>query len=47
MVVAVRQALDFSNGKAVLTCIVGWIASTILLVIIGIIIAIPFIFLSI
>ena len=47
MVVAVRQALDFTTGKAVLTCIVGWIVATVLLVIIGIVIAIPFIFLSI
>ena len=30
MVVAVRQSLDFSTGKAVLTCIVGWIPSMIL-----------------
>ena len=42
MVVAVRQALDFSTGKAVLTCIVGWIAALILLVIIGIFLALPF-----
>jgi hypothetical protein len=47
MVVAVRQALDFTTGKAVLTCIVGWIVATVLLVIIGMLIAIPFIFLSI
>jgi hypothetical protein len=43
MVIAVRQALDFSTGKAVITCIVGWIAAIILLVIIGIVLAIPFI----
>lgn len=42
MVVAVRQALDFTTGKAILTCIVGLIAAIILLVIIGIFIAIPF-----
>ena len=47
MVIAVRQALDFTTGKAVLTCIVGLIVATVLLVIIGIVIAIPFIFLSI
>lgn len=46
MVIAVRQALDFSTGKAVLTCIVGWIVAIIILVIIGIVLAIPFILLS-
>jgi hypothetical protein len=46
MVIAVRQALDFSTGKAVLTCIVGWIAALVTLVIIGIIFAIPFLLLS-
>jgi hypothetical protein len=46
MVIAVRQALDFSTGQAVLTCIVGWIAAVILLVIFGILLAIPFILLS-
>jgi hypothetical protein len=46
MVVAVRQALDFTTGKAVLTCVVGWIVAIVVLVIIGILIAIPFIFLS-
>ena len=46
MVIAVRQALDFSTGKAVLTCIVGWIVALALLVIIGIALAIPFIFLG-
>jgi hypothetical protein len=29
-VVAIRQALDFDTGKAILTCIVGWIAKLIL-----------------
>lgn len=47
MVVAVRQALDFSTGKAVMTCIVGWIAAILLLIIVGIFIAIPFIFFGI
>jgi len=47
MVVAVRQALDFTTGQAVLTCIVGWIAAIVLLVVIGILIAIPFLFLAI
>lgn len=46
MVVAVKQALDFSTGKAVLTCIVGWITALVLLVIIGILLAIPLIFLG-
>ena len=33
-VIAVRQALDFDTGKAVITCIVGWIVMLILNVII-------------
>jgi len=45
MVVAVRQALDFSTGKAILTCIVGWIAIIIILVVIGVLIALPFLLL--
>ena len=45
MVVAVRQALDFSTGKAIVTCIVGWVAIVIVLVVIGVAIALPFIFL--
>jgi hypothetical protein len=45
MVVAIRQALDFTTGKAILTCIVGLIVAMILLVIIGFFIAIPFLFL--
>ncbi len=43
MVVAVRQALDFDTGKAIFTCIVGWIVALMLLVIIGVIIAVPLI----
>ena len=43
MVTAVRQALDFSTGKAVLTCIFGWIVALVLSVIIGALIAIPLI----
>lgn len=43
MVIAVRQALDFSTGKAIITCVVGWIAQIILLVIIGLLLALPFI----
>lgn len=46
MVVAVRHALDFSTGNAVLTCIVGWIVTIILLTVIGVIFAIPFILLG-
>jgi hypothetical protein len=46
MVVAVRQALDFTTGKAILTCIVGWIVALVILVIIGLFVAIPFIFLG-
>jgi hypothetical protein len=46
MVVAVRHALDFSTGNAILTCVVGWIASVILLVVIGILFAIPFLLLG-
>lgn len=46
MVVAVRQALDFSTGKAVLTCIVGWVVALVLLVVISILLALPFIFLK-
>ena len=43
MVVAVKQALDFTTGNAVMTCIVGWIAAIILLIVIGLLFAIPFI----
>jgi len=45
MVVAVRQALDFSTGKAIATCIVGWVAIVIILVVIGVLIALPFLLL--
>jgi len=45
MVVAIRQALDFSTGKAIFTCIVGWIAIIIILVVIGVLIALPFLLL--
>jgi hypothetical protein len=47
MVVAVRQALDFSTGKAILTCIVGWITALVFLVIIGLLFALPFLFLGV
>jgi hypothetical protein len=46
MVVAVRQALDFSTGRAILTCIIGWIVAIILLTIIGIVLAIPMVLLG-
>jgi len=46
MVVAVRHALDFSTGKAILTCIVGWIVTLVFLILIGTLIAIPIIFLG-
>lgn len=42
MVTAVKQALDFTTGKAVLTCIVGWIVAIVFLVIIGMVLALPF-----
>lgn len=45
MVVAVRQALDFSTGKAILTCIIGWVALIIVMMIIGGLIALPFLLL--
>lgn len=45
MIVAVRQALDFSTGKAIATCIVGWVAIIIVLVAIGVLIALPFLLL--
>lgn len=41
MVIAVRQALDFSTGKAILTCIVGWLVSLILALAMGLLFAIP------
>ncbi len=46
MVVAVRQALDFSTGRAILTCIIGWIVAIVLLTIIGIVLAIPLVLLG-
>ena len=36
MIVAVRQALDYTNtGRAILVCVVGWILSLVLLVAFG------------
>jgi hypothetical protein len=34
-IIAIRQALDFSTGKAVLTAIVGWLALAIPMVLLG------------
>jgi hypothetical protein len=34
-VVAVRQALDFDTGKAVLTVIIGWVIVLIITVVVG------------
>lgn len=42
MVIAVRQALDFTTGRAILTCIVGWVIMVVILVVIGFLIAVPF-----
>lgn len=45
MVIAVRQALDFTTGRAILTCIVGWIVMFVMfaiLAVIGLLIAVPF-----
>jgi hypothetical protein len=38
-VVAVRQALDFDTGRAIGTCIVGWIAYVIVMVVVSLILA--------
>jgi len=43
MIMAVRQALDFSTGKAILTCVVGFIGAVVLFAIVAIILAVPFI----
>lgn len=34
-IIAIRQALDFTTGKAVLTALLGWLALAILMVILG------------
>lgn len=34
-VIAIRQALDFSTGKAILTALLGWIAAVILAALLG------------
>ena len=36
MIVAVRQALDFSTGRAILTCIVGFIVLLVISVVVGV-----------
>jgi hypothetical protein len=46
MFTAVRQTLEFSTGKIILTCIIGWMVALVLLVLIGIILAIPLILLG-
>ena len=43
MVIAVRQALDFTTVKAILTCIVGWIVNVLITMLVGGLIALPFI----
>jgi hypothetical protein len=35
MIIAVRQALDFTTGRAIGTCIIGWIIQMILVVIVS------------
>jgi hypothetical protein len=45
MIVAVKQAQDFSTGKAIVTCIIGWIVAVVIAAIIGIFVAIPIILL--
>lgn len=35
-VVAIRQALDFSTGKAVLTALIGWVCVVVIAVVIGV-----------
>ena len=42
MVIAVRQALDFTTGRAIITCIVGWIVMVAIITAAGLLIAIPF-----
>src|SRR5690606_8016998 len=34
-VIAIRQALDFSTGKAILTAVLGWIAAVLVGVVLG------------
>ena len=34
-IIAIRQALDFSTGKAILTALVGWLAMVILMAVVG------------
>ncbi len=42
MVIAVRQALDFSTGRAIATCIVGFIVMVLITTIIGMTFLMPF-----
>ncbi len=46
MVIAVRQALDFDTTKAILTCVVGWIVNMLVMLVIGGLIALPFVLAS-
>jgi len=34
-VIAIRQALDFTTGKAILTAVVGWLAVVIVMSVLG------------
>jgi hypothetical protein len=34
-IIAIRQALDFSTGKAVLTAVIGWLALAVPMMMIG------------
>jgi len=40
-VIAIRQALDFSTGKAILTAVVGWFAAMAFLFAIGLVVGVP------
>ena len=34
-IIALRQALDFSNGKAILTAVLGWLAMVVVAVLLS------------
>ena len=34
-VIAVRQALDFDTGKAIITCVIGWVVVFVISLVIG------------
>ena len=42
MVIAVRQALDFDTVKAILTCVVGFVAYLLILLLVGGLVTLPF-----